>query len=266
MIVILHGILGASGNWRSFAARLQRRRADLSVVLVDLRHHGRSPHPIGKSDLQACAFDLVELQEKLMVEGLPLFDAIVGHSFGGKVALAALQPTLIDSFPGLSELWTLDSSPGPLSDLPEDRHEVARVISALRQIPMPLSDRKALLTLLPEQGFSVAIAKWMTTNLRRESNDDIFNWRFNLDGVEEMIADYFAQDYWPLLEHSPQITRHVLRAERSNRWSDDAIAALERLDREQHAFHSHLLVQAGHWVHVDNPEGLLELMTERLLN
>ena len=153
----------------SFAARLQRRRTDLSVVLVDLRHHGLSS-PNGKSDLQACALDLVELQANLVGQGLPLFDAIVGHSFGGKVALAALQPTLIDSFPGLSELWTLDSSPGPLSDLPEDRHEVARVISALRQIPiLPLSDRKPLLTLLPEQGFSLAIMKWMTTNLRREA-------------------------------------------------------------------------------------------------
>ena len=266
MIVILHGILGASGNWRSFAARLQRRRTDLSVVLVDLRHHGRSPHPEDASDLQACALDLVELQANLLAQGLPHFQAIVGHSFGGKVALATLDPTLLDSFSDLSELWTLDTSPGPLSDLPEDRHEVARVITALRQIPMPLSDRKALLTLLPEQGFSLAIAKWMTTNLRRESNNDIFNWRFNLDGVEEMIADYFAQDYWPLLEKSPQITRHVLRAERSNRWSNEAIAALGRLDQEQHSFHSHLLRQAGHWVHVDNPDGLLTLMVERLLS
>ena len=81
-----------------------------------------------------------------------------------------------------------------------------------------------------------------------------------------MIADYFAQDYWPLLEKSPQITRHVLRAERSNRWSKEAIATLERLDQEQHSFHSHLLMQAGHWVHVDNPDGLLALMTEQLLN
>ena len=39
----------------------------------------------------------------------------------------------------------------------------------------------------------------------------------------------------------------------------------ERLDQEQHFFHSHLLMQAGHWVHVDNLDGLLTLMTEQLL-
>ena len=40
-IVILHGLLGSSGNWRSIARRLATQHR---VFTLDLRNHGESPH------------------------------------------------------------------------------------------------------------------------------------------------------------------------------------------------------------------------------
>ena len=40
-IVILHGLLGSSGNWRSIARHLAERHR---VFALDLRNHGKSPH------------------------------------------------------------------------------------------------------------------------------------------------------------------------------------------------------------------------------
>ena len=62
---------------------------------------------------------------------------MIGHSFGGKVALdyAFFAPQ--------SKIWML-SPPGTLDEKPEDQSEVIKVIAALRAVPMPLK-RKILL-------------------------------------------------------------------------------------------------------------------------
>ena len=60
--------------------KLNERRPDWGVILVDLRQHGRSeagqtPHTVG-----ACAEDL-----HAIIGELGVIDALAGHSFGGKV-------------------------------------------------------------------------------------------------------------------------------------------------------------------------------------
>ena len=40
-LVILHGLLGSSDNWRGIATELQQK---FSVVCLDLRNHGQSFH------------------------------------------------------------------------------------------------------------------------------------------------------------------------------------------------------------------------------
>ena len=46
-----------------------------------------------------------------------------------------------------------------------------------------------------------------------------------------------------------------MRAQNSDRWSD---AIVDRLN-QQNSTKAHILPRSGHWVHVDNPEGLLEI-------
>ena len=69
-------------------------------------------------------------------------EAIIGHSFGGKVVLSLTQKI------PLQQYWVLDSPPGSLSDKPEDRHEVSNVIGSLRSIPLPIQRRRDVKDLL----------------------------------------------------------------------------------------------------------------------
>ena len=80
---VLHGILGSAKNWRTFGRRLAARFPSWRIVLVDLRHHGDSPHLPPPNTLAACAADL----ERLSAAREERPSVVIGHSFGGKVAL-----------------------------------------------------------------------------------------------------------------------------------------------------------------------------------
>lgn len=77
-------------------------------------------------------------------------------------------------------------------------------------------------------------------------------------------------DYLPLLEHVPksmEIT--IVRAEKSDRWNTDVIQQLEclaskQVDQSKGKVSVHVLPNAGHWVHVDNPKGLLEIVAPKV--
>src|SRR2546426_3473122 len=81
-IAFLHGILGRGINLRMIAKRFVQARPGWTAWLVDLRGHGRSPKGRPKPSLEAAAHDVLDLGTRA---DLPL-TAIVGHSFGGKVA------------------------------------------------------------------------------------------------------------------------------------------------------------------------------------
>ena len=246
---VVHGILGSGNNWRSFARRLSQRCRDWTFVMVDLRGHGRSESGSPPHTVQSAAEDLLELPYEP--------EALIGHSFGGKVVLAAAA-TQASS---LEQVWVLDAQPGPLVDA--DQHsEVVRVIAALRQVPQPLQRRSELVDLLRGQGFSRTLALWMTTNL--ESSPAGLYWRFDLPVVQQLILDYFERDFWPLLERAPMGTElHVVRAMDSERWTEDELRRFAELPPWS-GTRLHELPDSGHWVHVDNPDGLLEILCSHL--
>ncbi len=242
---VLHGILGAGRNWLGMVRRMHARWAGWRFVLVDQRCHGESRDRPGPHTLEACVDDLLALTA---VAGAP--QLVVGHSFGGKVALCYGRRGHAE----LEQVWSLDALPS--AGTPQDADEVARVIRALRSVPQPLSTRAELLRLLAADGFAPNIGAWMTTNLRRVDSGLI--WRFDLDGVEELLADYFRVDLWRWMDHA-EVEVHLLQAAGSDRWRPEVMA---RLAATGPAVRHHRLEDAGHWVHVDNPDGLLDLLDE----
>ena len=155
----------------------------------------------------------------------------------------------------------LDAQPGPLEEA-ADHSEVVRVIAALRAIPQPLQGRSQLVEHLKGLGFGRSLALWMTTNLKQGPGGLV--WRFDLDAVEQLIADYFERDLWPLLERPPMGTElHLVRAMQSDRWSDRELARFSALPPWT-GTHLHELPDSGHWVHVDNPDGLIEILCSHL--
>ena len=235
--VVAHGILGSGRNWRTLIRRLVPMATDWTFLLVDLRNHGDSHGFVGPHDLAACARDVAQLHP----------ERIIGHSFGGKVGLACLRDH------GVPGLIVLDALPGPLND----GSEVDEVIAALRRVPVPLERRNQLPDVLP---LSPGLVAWMSTNLR--ATDAGYVWRFDLDAVEEMMRSYAETDFWPLVERTDAPVTFV-RAGQSERWTPEVLARFEALPPWSEV-QLRTLPDAGHWLHVDDPDGLMGLLLEAL--
>ena len=94
--VLTHGLAEHSGRYQNLAARLTARGVALHAY--DLRGHGRSPGVRSyAASFEALVGDLALVLERARHRGLPV--TLIGHSFGGAVALhAALDcPSLIDA-------------------------------------------------------------------------------------------------------------------------------------------------------------------------
>ncbi len=156
----------------------------------------------------------------------------------------------------------LDSPPGSGETVPG---EIAHLIAALEAIPMPVNDRQDVRHRLLRAGFSGQIASWMTTNLDR-AEDGRLNWRFSLPAIRDLLASYFATDMWPALAYPTlPTTRRLLRAARSDRFTPADIDRLNVLDGAG-TCRTDVLPDAGHWLHVDNSDGLLHWMIRNLDN
>lgn len=257
-VVLLHGILGSRRNWRSFGLRLAAARPDLGVVTVDLRNHGDSHGFAPPHGLDACVSDLEAAEGQAFSAW-----AIVGHSFGGKVALRLTESRAPGALPGLAWVAALDCTPGhaadPTGSTASAGAEVSAVIAALRQVPRPIASRDAMVASLRQAGLSSAIGQWMTTNLRAVEGG--FDWRFDLDAAIAMMADYGAVDVWSALEAKlPGLQVHFLRAGRSERWSAADVARLREIEGRARTTGVGARVDtldAGHWLHAEAPDALL---------
>jgi pimeloyl-ACP methyl ester carboxylesterase len=83
-------------------------------------------------------------------------------------------------------------------------------------------------------------------------------WSFNVEGVSEMYASFEEASFWPFLSAPTQGIRvDFVRAQHSSYlWCS---ADLERLRAYGHRVH--LLPHAGHWLHADNPDGLMTILS-----
>jgi esterase len=246
---VLHGIFGSGRNWATVARRLVRARPEWGAVLVDLREHGASQGFPAPHTLDACAGDL----EALVQASGRSADAVMGHSFGGKVAM-----TYVSAGAAPAQLWVVDSTP----EAHPSMGNVGGILELLRDLPGPFETRDAGVDALRAQGLAVPIARWLATNLVGDREVG-FKWRFDLDSMEELLQDFARQDLWGLLESPPQETEiHLIRAEASRLLSGRVLARAEELaDGERVFLHS---VAGGHWVNAENPEALHTLLVERL--
>jgi len=251
-MIVTHGILGAGANWRSIARKLTQRRPEWGVVLVDLRQHGQSEPGEPPHVLAACAADL-----RALVDELGGIAAIAGHSFGGKVALAtrALAP------PELHQTWIFDASPSARLDRAYDPSEtVARLLGVMERSPRTWPRRDDFVQVVVAAGHSRPLAQWLAMNLVPDGAG-AFALRLDLAAIREMLADYHARDLWPvLLDPALPGSVELVIATRSTVVTDDDRRRLATPPAHVHVHE----IEAGHWLHIDAPDAVVDLLARRL--
>ncbi|KAK3229902.1 hypothetical protein Dsin_001783 [Dipteronia sinensis] len=266
--VLLHGILGSRKNWGTFARRLAQAFPTWQFLLVDLRCHGdsasikkRRPHTVAST-----ALDVLKLVGQLRTTPRVL----VGHSFGGKVVLSMVDQAA-KPLARLVKVWVLDATPGKVRAGGDGEDHPAELISFLGKLPKEVISKREIVSALLQEGFSKDVAQWVVTNLRLTGSPGLassgFSWVFDLEGIAEMYQSYEETNLWKLVENLPQgVHVNFLKAERSlHRW---ALKDLQRIHAAEElavdgggGVEMHVLEDAGHWVHADNPDGLFRILT-----
>jgi esterase len=231
-IVILHGLLGASGNWRSHAARLGQR---WQVVTPDLRNHGASFHDPQMSYPDMAA-DVLALMDELDI-GTAL---LVGHSMGGKVAMqvALSAPERVRA------LCVVDMAPVAYAD----RH--SHILDALASLPLSHLHSRAdanrlLVGHIPDRDVRI----FALQNLVRTGHG--WTWRCNLEALRanmEHLRDWPPQQRQytgPALFMAGARSDYICTGDQNEivTWFPNARGVR--------------IANAGHWLHADQPERFL---------
>lgn len=245
-LVVLHGIYGAGRNWRSVTRALVGERPDWGGVLVDLRQHGDSTGFDPPHTLERTARDLDG------IEPGPT-RAVLGHSFGGKVALIRGRDDAT-----VERLWVVDSTP----EAREPEGSAWEMLRVLRGLPDRFDDRDAVVDALADRGVDRPVALWMTSNLGR--TNDGYTWRIDFDDMEALLRDFFETDLWDVVE-SPRagLEIHFIRATRSPVLDADVLSRIREAGVRTGRVFVHD-VAGGHWLNADNPDGLVDLIAPRL--
>ena len=251
-MLVLHGLLGRGSNWRTLTRALVDAHPDWGAALVDLRMHGDSqafgpPHTV-----EAAARDLDGLAAVLP---RPV-EAVLGHSLGGKVALAWMSYRS-----GLRHAFLLDTNPGPR---PEGKgsETTQAVLEVLRALPHRWPTREAFVTDVEAHGQPAALARWLAMSLVRTEGGFLFG--LELSAMESLLFDVFQRDDWRVLESPPPGLRtDVILGGRSRTVQGADRVRLERLEALG-KLRVTVLPNAGHWVQVDDFTGTLNALTEAL--
>lgn len=252
-MLVLHGILGMGRNFYSIAKALAERAPSWCFVLCDLRGHGQSLGLAGPHTLAAAAADLTAVRGRLAVP----VRGVMGHSFGGKVALQLLASTPLDV------ACILDSNPGARPSGGGDGDGVSDVVAALLELPPSFPSREAFQEAMRARGFPRAIVEWLSMSVRRAG--DAYALTIELDTVRALLADYFAQDLFGVVEDPTRAKRLAfVIGGRSLVFDPQARARLEAAAASNPNLSITELPSAGHWIHVDDPRGTLDALATAL--
>lgn len=240
-LIILHGLFGMLDNWQTIANRLDNRYL---VYLVDLRNHGRSPH-MESMTYPEMAEDIVQLMD---AEGIPAAN-ILGHSMGGKVAmqLAFDHPLRVQKLI-VADIGPKGYPPG---------HD--QIFEALDAVVLPaVTQRRDAEEMMQQVLHDPGIILFLMKNLQRHT-DGSYGWRMNL----EVIREQYSSIRGPVSGESFHDPALFIRGSRSDYIPENDWPAIQEL------FPLAALVtipDAGHWVHADQPDMLLNEVVRFLLS
>lgn len=234
-VLLLHGLFGQGKNWTSIAKVLSEQ---CRVIMLDLPNHGQS----GWTDTLAYGETAVAVADVLSAaDPDPL--TVVGHSMGGKVAMAMalLQPRLVERL--------------VVADIAPVRYErlsgFADYVRGMQGIDLDrLGTRADAEAQLAPYVPDAVVRSFLLQNLRRDpASRSGWRWQMNLDLLGAGLG---ALGDWPDL-HTPPYEGPVLWVAGGD--SDYITPAYAPAMRALFPRTTTVTVKnAGHWVHSEQPE------------
>ena len=230
-LIILHGFLGMSDNWKTLGLRWSK--AGYEVHLLDLRNHGRSFHS-EEFSYEVMAEDLKRYREGHDLEEI----TVLGHSMGGKVAMqfAVTNPEMV------SKLIVADIGP---KAYPTHHQDILKALSAFDF--SKIRSRRDAETILSEYIKDESTRLFLLKNLYRNSKQE-FGLRINLPVLSEKIEEVGAALPEDAIFEGDTL---FLGGERSG-----YIEPMDELLIKKHFPKAVIkkVSNAGHWLHADNPD------------
>ncbi|MEM8521968.1 alpha/beta fold hydrolase [Flavobacterium sp. PL12] len=236
-LLILHGFLGMSDNWKSLATQFA---ANFEVHTLDLRNHGRSlqSEEFSYEIMAQDVFDYCQLHDLTNIN-------IIGHSMGGKVAmlLATRHSDL------LSKLIVADIGP---KFYPQHHQDILAGLNAVDFSVKPSrSDVEEIMkNFIPDFGTRQFLMKnlyWVEPGqLAFRFNLAVFNHKMDEIGValpEELV---FTK---PTLFIRGGNSKYILDRDFENIKKHFPDSSLETIPN------------VGHWLHAENPAEFYQQVT-----
>ena len=246
-LVFLHGILGRGRNWLGLAKKLSSSH---QCLVFDQRGHGQSMKPDKGYQLHDYVEDLKNLLDQLSWSG-PI--NLVGHSMGGRVALA-----FADRYPNrVQRLCIVDI--GPTSNW----SSMEAILEKIRFVPTPFADRQQARGFMEDQFLErykdKMLMEFFYSNLH-DSNDG-YDWVFSKQGVRETLESSRHRDYWAEFKNLKMPTL-LIRGEKSKDLSQEDY---DKVLSNNPIIEGQVVKGAGHWVHAEKPEET-EALLRRFFN
>jgi esterase len=240
-LIILHGLFGTLDNWQTLGRQISEQ---YMVYLIDQRNHGRSPHT-DAMDYEMMANDL-----HYFLEDNWIFRAnILGHSMGGKTAMQfALQyPDMVN------KLIIVDIAPKEYVG----GHQP--IFDALFSLDLNnIEARKEADLQLQQQVKDYGVRQFLLKNLARDKASGGFRWKMNLPVIYKHYQDILAP---PELISPFEGKVLFIRGGRSGYIADEDFMEIyywfpnARIET---------IPKAGHWVHAEAPNLLLNMVMDFL--
>ena len=192
---------------------------------------------------------------------------LMGHSMGGRLSLMyTLAHHEVRVRP--SHVWLLDTVPGRISGSVQ---HVLNVAQQLVQEETTKQDRHQLATMkrteladVLMQQFRVeeGTAQWLAASFDPKLDR---KFKFDLSVAQDLVEEFHRHDFLAGLQQvraqQPEVGIHLVRGGANAAWEDsDSLEYFETWEQEEEdrsRFSFHTLPDAGHWVHIDDPRGLL---------
>lgn len=247
-----------------------RRHPDYSCIAVDCRGHGDSAvltanQPLGSNTVRRTAEDLQALLTQLGTDP----DLVFGHSFGGKVALELLSIRMHTHGVVPRQTWVLDSIPSRYSDSDHaSPNSVSNILRTIAFLPTTFESREWMQKELQSKGVLPPIALWLSTNVIQSDKNDLSGstWCFDIKVIRALFEDFCESDLVPLVDSFPNgqsTSVHFIRAGKNKAWElFGSLAILETIGLRNPAVRVHTMPHVGHWLHVEDLHGMLDIVDE----